>query len=438
MFWPIDVTVWQMRMLAYRGLMRRGLVLALLIVVAAASIGGWASARPRTTPRFLSERRGWTADAPLTARSDQFPARLAHSVVSASRTADGERSLPPYEVLDFTAVGANAAWAVTIGNQLRDPQSVQRSTDGGAHWADVTPSRLSRASLSMTISSTDFLSPSRAWVADSVDHPTLLTTRDGGRIWTRVGRLPSSACELQFVNPVDGWCVKIDGAAGSEFVAIYRTTTAGRTWREVSHNAAPGKQSTPDPVPFACDKSLAFTSPTDGFASSFCNGGGGYIYATADGGARWHRRLSVPTPGQGSAGAAFTAVVASRDAAAAGYTVQGYKVTPTSSVVYHSTDRGARWSKVQPPGPPKGYDVDILTPSAWRLIAGRTVLATNDAGHTWTHVTANVALGDARFPAQVLFATPNVGWDLPSLADSDNALHTTDGGRHWTTIHVPQ
>lgn len=343
--------------------------------------------------------------------------------------------LPRYEVLDFTPVGAHTAWAVTNGNQPHNPpQSVQRSTDGGAHWSNVTPPGLSRAGRSTTISSADFVNRMRAWVVYGrfTGRQTLLSTSDGGRTWTRVGRTPSY-CQVQFVNPVDGWCVDIQGAAGSEFVAIYRTTNAGRTWREVSHNNPSSRKSTPDPIPFGCDKSVAFTSPTGGFAASFCAGGGGYIYATTDGGARWHQRLSVPLPTHGSSGAGFTAVVASKDAAAAGYTVQGYKATPTSSVVYHSTDGGAHWTRIRPPGRPRGYAVDIVTPSVWRLIAGRTVLATDNAGRTWTQITANVAL--SRY---VLFATTSVGWDRLSPGISDNVLHTTDGGRHWTMIHVPQ
>ncbi len=363
-----------------------------------------------------------------------FAAMGASPTQQHTRLANAPRDLPPYQVLDFTPVGAHTAWTVTSGNQLRNPpQSVQRSTDGGAHWSDVTPPGLSRAGRFTTITAVDFANRMRAWIAygPPEGRQTLLTSADGGRIWTRAGLAPS--CQLQFVNPSDGWCVAIGGAAGSEFVAIYRTTTAGRTWREVSHNALPGEKSTPDPIPFGCDKRVAFSSPTDGFATLFCAGGNGYVYASTDSGARWHRQLSVPTPAGGSSGAEFTTVVASGDDAAAGFTVQGYKTTPTSSVVYHSTDGGARWIKIRPPGRPRGYDVDILTPSVWRLVAGRTVLSTDDAGRSWTHITANVALSQ-----DVLFTTTNVGWDVAaaSYGTSDNVLHTTDGGRHWTTIHV--
>ncbi len=175
---------------------------------------------------------------------------------------------------------------------------------------------------------------------------------------------------------------------------VYRTTTAGRTWREVSHNDPSSEKSSPDPIPFGCDKSVAFTSPTGGFASSYCNGGGGYIYATTDGGSRWHQQLSLPAPLGGSYGAGFTAVVASARDDAVGYTVEG-RTNPFSSLDYHSADGGLRWMKVRPPGKPRGYDVDIVTPRVWRLVAGRTVLGTDNAGRTWTNITANVALSQA-------------------------------------------
>jgi photosystem II stability/assembly factor-like uncharacterized protein len=351
-----------------------------------------------------------------------------------------DRSRPSYELLGFTPVGARTAWTVTTGNQRRNaPQSVQRSTDGGAHWSNVTPPGLSRAGRRTAIQATDFLSAARAWVAYGAvtyDSPkTLLSTADGGRTWTRVGRLPSPSCTPQFVNAVDGWCVDIGGALGSEFVTIYRTTTAGRIWREVSRNGAGGMPESPNPIPFGCDKSVTFSSTTRGFASSVCNGGGGYIYATADGGARWHRSLMVQRTAGPSDGAAFTAVVASGNAAAAGYTVEGYQTMPTVSVVYRSANGGASWTAVRPPGPSAGYDVDIVTPKVWKLVAGRTVLGTDNAGRAWTRITANVALAGY---SSVLFVTPLVGWEVDPASSSSNVRHTTDGGRRWTTVRVPQ
>lgn len=344
--------------------------------------------------------------------------------------------LPPYEVSDFAPVGARTAWALTFGNQIRNQsQSVQRSGNGGADWLNVAPHGFRRGGRLRNLSSIDVLDPVRAWIDyGSIEggRQSLLVTADGGRTWIRAGRTPPH-CDVQFVNRLDGWCVEIDGALGSEFVRIYRTTTAGRAWRQVSRNDPPGQPSTRDPIPFGCDKSVMFTSPTDGFASSTCNGGGGFIYATTDGGSRWHRRLSLPASVGESGGEEFTAVVASGRNDAVGYTVHGR--TRSTSVVYHSVDDGLRWTRIRPPGRPRDYDVDIVTPRVWRLATSRTVLDTDNAGRTWTRIIANVALSRA---SQVLFTTTDVGWDIPLGGVSDSVLRTTDGGRHWTTVHVPQ
>ena len=345
----------------------------------------------------------------------------------------------PYAVQNFTPVGANVAWVVSIGNQVHGPpQSVQLTEDGGAHWAAVTPPGLGRAGRSTAISSTDFAGRTRAWViAGSPEgRGTLWRTVDAGRSWVRVGRTPVN-CSLQFVDLGNGWCVQIGGAAGSEFVAIDRTTDGGRTWHEVSHNAVAPRRSSPDPIPFACDKSVTLAAPTLGFASSDCAGGGGFIEQSTDGGSRWHRRLVVPGAPGLSYGDVFTAVIAHRRWAAVGYTVLGHGAThPGVSVVYQSHDAGRRWEAVHPPGPARGDDVDIVTPEVWRLIAGRTVLATDNGGRTWTRLRADVSLGQT---PDVDFTTPEVGWELSDLqsGSGDDVLRTIDDGRHWTRVHVP-
>ncbi len=117
--------------------------------------------------------------------------------------------------------------------------------------------------------------------------------------------------------------------------------------------------------------------------------------------------------------------------AAAGYTADGIKTA--RSVVYHSTDRGQHWSLVSPPGPPRRYDIDIVTPSLWRLVAGRRILATDDAGRTWSTITSDTDLSGF---GDVDFSTAVVGW-APDPTGNPTVLHTIDGGRHWTKVQVP-
>lgn len=54
---------------------------------------------------------------------------------------------PGYGIADFTPIGPGTAWALAVGDGLRDPsQSLVRSEDAGARWSDVTPPGLSRQS----------------------------------------------------------------------------------------------------------------------------------------------------------------------------------------------------------------------------------------------------------------------------------------------------
>jgi photosystem II stability/assembly factor-like uncharacterized protein len=275
--------------------------------------------------------------------------------------------------VSFRPFGAATAWALTSGNGSHDAsQAVVRTTDGGAHWSTVTPAGLGRSARTEQIVSTDFVGPDRAWIDDATGSSgdRLVTTDDGGRTWTTVGRAPSG-CSLDFVGADTGWCIGILGAAGSEAVTIDRTTTGGRSWREVS-NDSPDQRDTPDAIPVGCDKTVEFVSDDDGFAStSFCRGGSGAVYATTDGGARWHKQLSVTVPaGSVTGGESFTPVTAAGRVEAVGSTVfgasaSGYKSTRTRSVVHESNAGGRSWSTTVPPGANGGYETDLLTPTVW-------------------------------------------------------------------------
>jgi len=66
--------------------------------------------------------------------------------------------------------------------------------------------------------------------------------------------------------------------------------------------------------------------------------------------------------------------------------------------------------------PPRDWAVDIMTPSHWRLVAGREVLATDNAGRSWRTIRSNVEnLGfgfDFARPGETLggFVNDDVGW----------------------------
>lgn len=351
--------------------------------------------------------------------------------VALGRTGAGP---PPYDLTFFTATGARTAWVVETGNAPRNPaQTLIRTSDAGRRWTSVTPPGLGRATRTTGITGADFATPSEAWITVGTGpHAPLLFTADGGRHWRQVGRAPVG-CTARFVSRADGWCFAVNGAAGSEAVAVYRTANGGRTWREVSRNGFPPARPTPDAIPLGCDKSVTATSRQVGFAASFCAGPEQFIDGTYDGGARWHQQLLLSLPTGDSGG--FTPVVGHGDAAAAGFTVYGRR-GPSSTVVYVTRDGGNAWREVRPPGRPRAWGVDIVTPRVWKLIAGRTELSTTNAGASWTRIHANMIVGRAA-ASGAMFTSAADGWTFPLDDPDDTVLRTSDGGRRWNRIHIP-
>ncbi len=172
------------------------------------------------------------------------------------------------DLAQFTQVSATTWWATVVGN-LTDETFVVRTVDSGRTWQDVTPPVDALRSNDDPVS--DVLSAQTAWLeaatSDSEAPIPLYRTRDGGQSWQDIGSVPVE-CDLQFVDLVHGWCWTLGGAAGSMGVGLYGTSDGGATWRLLSRTTGDGTPSTVGALPFGCDKSLVFTSPTVGWASS--------------------------------------------------------------------------------------------------------------------------------------------------------------------------
>lgn len=332
----------------------------------------------------------------------------------------------------FAPQSASTWWAVVESN--RKPETfVARTSDSGKHWRNVTPPV-------KLVSSSFFLDGQTAWVEAealrSSRKATVYRTLDGGRTWRRLGSVPSE-CELDFIDHRHGWCVSIGAATGSETVRLVRTIDGGSTWTLVSRTGLYDRGSTPEALPFRCDKTLAFTSPRIGWAASYCAGGTPYLSTSRDGGARWHALMPVPLPAglptaPAGEGLSLPAVSGSRLVLSVeiGGSPRGATAIATSA------NDGRSWRNRLVPGPIRYWRGDLIDVRHWVLSDGTALLATDDAGRHWRRWTTTVRMKDSVGATLALdFLSPHLGF---AVADTNPGplWWTRDGGTTWSTVKI--
>jgi len=259
------------------------------------------------------------------------------------RTADGghtwqRRSIPGAGKLDFRdidAVSETTAYVLSIG--AGDASRIYKTIDAGAHWTLQFTNEDPKA----------FYDAMAFWdgnrgvaVSDSVDGRfVILTTRDGGRVWTRVpqaslpaalpneGAFAASGTNVAVLAPNHVWI----GTGAATRSRVLRSSDAGVTWAV-----------TDTPLPAAASAgifSVAFRDTRHGIVV-----GGDFkkeaeavnnAAVTSDGGLAW-------TAVTGLSG--YRSVVANIPGAKPSWIAVG----PTGSDV--STDDGRTWKAIEGPG----------------------------------------------------------------------------------------
>ncbi len=300
-------------------------------------------------------------------------------------------TVPTVSVQNAGSISSIHMLDATTGWALTD-HAVLRTTDGGTYWQDVTPPHATPASINGAALAV--LDASTAWVATVRPAGTTLLvfrTSDAGQTWQQTivkANGNTAGAQITFINAKDGWMlVGLGAGAGSEAVAIYRTTDGGQTWTKAS-STNPPVETTPGGLPLGGDKNgLSFLNSSTGWATGTEPSNTPWLYVTHDGGQTWqHQALQLP-PNQASA-----------------------ELSITPPTFFNATDGIL---------PVNGL-------SAGSAVVGASdIYITHDGGATWNSTSllaANASSAD--------FTDINHGW----VTDGANLYMTSDGGQHWTKI----
>ena len=344
-----------------------------------------------------------------------------------------------------------------------------RTTDGGAHWRDVSPSALRddapnqlAKALAPPGYSDYYLDANRAWEARTYssttscyDHIATFGTLDGGRTW-RVSEPVAlnlkagwgASAQLFFVDTLNGWLWVRTGAAGQDGVmfvpflegALYRTEDGGLHWRLISNLVASKfgiSISKTCPSPF--EVNLVFASPSNGWMP-ICQGTDPDLLMTNDGGATWSRQ-KLPTQASVAACSCVVQTPLFADPRNGLIQVSSY-IDPPSLWLLGTTDGGRTWQAVARPGTGFVLQLDfvdanhlwaLVTPPGWNKTssAGFELYRTTNSGQTWTLVRTLVPA--AWPPGYLQFVDAQHGFEA-SINGASELLVTADGGLSWQVI----
>jgi photosystem II stability/assembly factor-like uncharacterized protein len=311
-----------------------------------------------------------------------------------------------------------------------------RTSDGGRVWHDITPGhgKLHPSGPPDVKGSTILFSRGVGRHGFAVER-----SDDRGRTWTESIPVRNSralgAGTPRFVDPEHLYVDVPEGAAaGSEGEALYTSSDGGHRWRFVTQTHV--DRTPPGGLPFECDKNgFGFATPSGGWATGFCAGGGPFFLRTNDGGRHWHRQR-LPGAPRGCACEASAPVFFGRRVGVVWVSGEDSIAGKWFARVYWTTDGGNHWRGSDPSSGRTGL-VDVVSKKVVWLFGRLSGIApsfprlfrTTDGGRRWSSL---------RVPRRVgSYGTPD-GVDATLGFATTGAViwRTGDAGRHWTAIHA--
>jgi photosystem II stability/assembly factor-like uncharacterized protein len=324
--------------------------------------------------------------------------------------------------VSFAVVGGPNQVLVMVGSEAG--MRVLTATAAGTDVRDIGP----QVPADEYPDSMFFLDGTHGWVAtfSAVQNEMLYRTSDGGRSW-QAFPAPDHVINtnttdvVQFVTPEVGWLTDIEPTGPTE--ALYQTTDGGASWQQVAmFNQALPRLGL---VEFETGDAVGWLGGVPYYA--------GPLEVTTDSGRDWQPVALPGSPAGSVAGlpAIFGATLIEP--------VVDCSATGTELSTYVSPDNGAQWSLTSTADIARGcQQVATAFPSqtvGWAAAAssGRVVVErTTDQGRTWTPVA--VPELTTSNPPELLAPDASHTWLLVQGPDGVRVYVTDDAGTTWRRI----
>lgn len=328
-------------------------------------------------------------------------------------------------------------------------QKLQRTTDGGAHWSDVTPPSHYDASSA----STYFLDATHAWIVETSGNVDTWRTADGGRTWDQGAAIRGASYpspRLYFLDAAHGWMVLTPmPAQGLYDEVMYGTSDGGLHWTRLAASQRNEESGCTWLAP-------AFATPTDGWLPLSCTSPEARpLLVTHDGGVTWSA-LQLPLAEAGLTCPCTVNALTTFGEEDAAVLVVGSAAGVEAQRLFMTADGGNSWGQRTLPGEVQ-LVVDFIDPVHGWAIAGPSAMfdktssadfpqqpgvtlplyRTDDGGLTWKQMNTSLALtSSAGRISDVYFVDLNDGFAdrFNGSTQSSQLSKTVDGGLTWTVV----
>ena len=319
-------------------------------------------------------------------------------------------------------------WAVTEAE-------IARTNDGGLTWYNVTPPEMEETGYGVD---TFILDVEHAWVQkpDFENFPNggfLYRTTDGGLTWTEF-TVPFSRGDINFVDGDNGWVLADLGVgAGSNAVAVYRTTSGGAVWERMYTND-PNDPESGTSLPLGGIKSdlVPLDRDTAWVTGTVYAPGEVYLHHTDDGGRTWTPvTVQLPESAQN-----FELGIEDEQmkfvSGTHGFLALRMSGESIQTVIYVTENAGNTWT-------PMPTVIEGAGPSAFLseqeavLYNGEQFYVTRDAARSWSMISPDIVFAESFVGME--FVNLLSGWVITIDPSNHKSLYRThDGGATWLPV----